>query len=107
MTVKKYYTDRPVRRQTFETVKVKLVKAKPSAWFPHEANVTFSVNGKTHQGWMPYDTVNLEEKWLKAEIIGDYKNGDWQIMVPDETMTSTVLLRVPTSEQGNVVQKGW
>ena len=109
MTAEKIDWDWPKKREEddFEGAKVKLERAKTSVWFANEATVAFVINGKKHIGWMPDYSVNLEEKWLKAFIIGDYKNGDWHIMIPDETMSSTEFLRVPKSEQGTVVQKGW
>lgn len=107
MSANKSKWDWPTKREKAEGAKIKLEKAKPSAWFPNEASVTFVLRGKKHIGWMPDYSVNLDEKWLKAFIVGDYANGDWEIMIPDETMSSTEFLRVPKEEQNSVVQLGW
>ena len=99
--------DWPTQREKAEGAKIKLERAKTSAWFPNEATVTFVLGGKNYHGWMPDYSVNIEEKWLKAFIVGDYANGDWEIMIPDETMSSREFLRVPKKEQGVVVHFGW
>ena len=99
--------DWPEKRESATGAKLKLEKAKASVWFPNEATVTFILGGKKYLGWMPDYSVNIEEKWLKAFIVGDYANGDWEIMIPEETMTSTEFLRVPKAEQDRAVQLGW
>ena len=99
--------DWPTRREKAEGAKVKLEKANPSIWFDNEATVTFVLSGKSYHGWMPDYSVNIDDKWLKAFIVGDYDNGDWEIMIPDETLSSTKFLRVPKAEQYGVVQPGW
>ena len=97
----------PQKRPSAEGAKIRLRKAKPSAWFPNEITVTFVVGDKEYHGWMPDYSVNLGEKWLKAFIVGDYDNGDWQVFIPNETTSSTEFLRVPIEDQGEVVQAGW
>ncbi len=107
MNTEKTGWDWPTKREHAEGAKIKLEKAKPSAWFSNEATVTFVLGGRGYHGWMPDYSVNITEKWLKAFIVGDYENGDWQILIPNETMSSTDLLRVPLTDQGEVVQTGW
>ena len=107
MNIDKSGWDWPTKRENAEGARIKLEKAKPSVWFPNEATVTFVVGGEGYHGWMPDYSVNIAEKWLKAFIVGDYKNGDWQVLIPNETTSSTDLLRVPMKDQGEVVQTGW
>ena len=99
--------DWPTKRQNATGARIKLEKAKTSVWFPDEATVSFRLGGKGYHGWMPDYSVNIAEKWLKAFIVGDYENGDWQVMIPNETTSSTDLLRVPKADQNAVVQTGW
>ena len=97
----------PTKRENATGAKIKLKKARPSAWFPNEATVTFVLGGKGYHGWMPDYSVNLTQKWLKAFIVADYANGDWQLLIPNETTSSADLLRVPKEDQNCVVQTGW
>ncbi len=99
--------DWPIKREEAEGAKLRLIQANPSVWFDGEATVCFVLHGQEHHGWMPDYSVNIDSKWLKAFIVGDYANGDWQIMIPNETMLSTEFLRIPKSEQGKLVQLGW
>ena len=99
--------DWPTDREKPIAAKINLEKAQDSRWFFEECTVTFIIGGETYHGWMPDYSVNLEEKWLKAIIVGDYDNGDWHIMIPDETFKSTSFLRVPKSDQHTVVVEGW
>ena len=87
--------------------KIKLQKAKKSAWFFDEATVTFVIGGEFFHAWMPEYAVNIDKKWLKAIIVGDYDNGDWRIMIPEETVKSTHFLRVPKADQHTTVVAGW
>ena len=96
----------PTRREP-AAAKIKLDNAKKSEWFWDEATVTFTIGGEFYHAWMPDYAVNLEEKWLKAIIVGDYDNGDWHIMIPEETVKSTHFLRVPKADQHTVVFEGW
>lgn len=98
--------DWPTRREP-AAAKIKLDKAKKSEWFWDEATVTFTIGGEFFHGWMPEYAVNLEEKWLKAIIVGDYDNGDWDLMIPEETVKSTHFLRIPKADQHTVVVEGW
>ena len=75
MTVPSVQWDRPAYREAPEGVKINLENAKVSAWFPNEATVNFIIGGKEYHGWMPDYAVNITEKWLKAFIVGDYRNG--------------------------------
>ena len=72
----------------------KLEKAEISKWFSDEATVTFILGGTKYHGWMPSYAVDFQDKWLKAFIVGDFANGDWEIFIPDETLQSTKFLRV-------------
>ena len=94
-------------REKAVPVKVKLEKARVSEWFADEATVTFVLGGERYHGWMPDYAVNMEEKWLKAFIVGDYENGDWLIFLPDETPKSTEFMRVPKADQYTTVVDGW
>ena len=94
-------------REKPAAAKIKLHKAKKSAWFWDEATVTFTIGGEFFHAWMPDYAVNLEEKWLKAIIVGDYANGDWYVMIPEETVKSTHFLRVPKADQHTTVVEGW
>lgn len=99
--------DWPRKRDKATGVKVKLEKVNASAWFAEEATVTFVLGDKRYHGWMPNYSVNIPDKWLKAFIVGDYANGDWEILIPNETMSSADFLRVPLKDQDIVVKMGW
>ena len=99
--------DFPTNRDKAEEVRIKLEKAEVSKWFPDETTVTFVLGGTKYHGWMPEYAVNIENKWLKAFIVGDFANGDWEIFIPDETLQSTKFLRVPEADQNTVVVAGW
>ena len=99
--------DFPTTRDKAQEVKIKLEKAEISKWFPEEATVTFVLDDTKYHGWMPEYAVNIEEKWLKAFIVGDFANGDWEIFIPDETLQSTKFLRVSEGDKDTVVVAGW
>ena len=107
MAAQKMVWELPVNRSETESIKIVLQKAEMSKLFPDEVSVRFALGGKNFDGWMPRESVNLPEKWLKAIIVGDYKNGDWEIYIPDETLQSTKVLRVPKDEQEEVVLRDW
>lgn len=107
MTAAGIKLDWPAKREKPVGVKVKLQEAETSAWFFDETTVTFTLGGKEFHGWMPDYSVNIAEKWLKAIIVGDFDNGDWEILIPEETVQSTVYLRVPKADQGTTVVDGW
>ncbi len=107
MDSKEAWTDWPEKREKATGARVKLKKAGSSVWFPNEATVTFALGEREYHGWMPDYAVNITNRWLKAFIVGDYDNGDWEILLPNETTSSTDLLRVPRKEQGQAVQIGW
>ena len=94
-------------REKPAAAKIKLNMARESAWFFDECTVNFIIGGETYHGWMPNYAVNLEEMWLKAIIVGDYDNGDWHIMIPEETPKTTHFMRVPKADQHTVVVEGW
>ena len=107
MPTTKIKWDWPTNRERAVGVKIKLEKAKDSAWFHNEATVSFVIGGEKYHGWMPDYAVNVEEKWLKAFIVGDYENDDWYVRIPDETIQSTEFLRIPVAEQNTIIQEGW
>ena len=97
----------PVNRAKSEKIRIILRQAEISKLFPTETEVTFSLGGKDFHGWMPRHSVNIDRKWLKAIIVGDFGNGDWEIYIPDETLESTKVLRVPKADQDTVAMPGW
>lgn len=97
----------PINRSEIEKVRIIVQQAEVSKLFPTETEVTFSLGGKDFHGWMPRHSVNIDRKWLKAMIVGDFDNGDWEIHIPDETLESTKVLRVPTVDQETTVIHGW
>lgn len=99
--------DWPDDRPEAAPVKIKLDKAKPSTMFHDEATVSFALGDRKFHGWMPDYAVNVDEKWLKAFIVGDFANGDWYVLIPHETFQSTEYLRVPIADQNTVVVDGW
>ena len=107
MTTAEIKWDWATKREKPVAAKIKLQDAFSSIWFFDETTVTFTLGGKEFHGWMPDYSVNIDEKWLKAIIVGDYDNGDWKILIPEETFQSTVYLRVPKAEQGTTVVEGW
>ena len=107
MTPSERHWDFPIGRDKAEEVKIKLEKAEISKWFSDEATVTFILGGTKYHGWMPSYAVNFQDKWLKAFIVGDFANGDWEIFIPDETIQSTKFLRVPEVDQNTAVVAGW
>lgn len=107
MTPSERQWDFPIGRDKAEEVKIKLEKAEISKWFSDEATVTFILGGTKYHGWMPSYAVNFQDKWLKAFIVGDFANGDWEIFIPDETIQSTKFLRVPEADQNTAVVAGW
>ena len=107
MPVNRVRYELPINRAESEKIRIVLRQAEVSKLFPTETEVTFSLGGKDFHGWMPRHSVNIDKKWLKAMIVGDFDNGDWEIHIPDETMESTKVLRVPTADQGTSVIHGW
>ena len=107
MTAAKIKWDWPTDREQKAAAKIKLRSVADSAWFPEELTVSFVLGDQTYHGWMPDYSVNVAEKWLKAIIVGDYDNGDWDLLIPEETVQSTEFLRVPKAEQGITVVDGW
>lgn len=107
MTTAEIKWDWATKREKPVAAKIKLQDAFSSIWFADETTVTFALGGKEFHGWMPDYSVNIDEKWLKAIIVGDYDNGDWKILIPEETVQSTVYLRVPKADQGTTVLDGW
>ena len=101
------WRDWPTQREDAVPVKIKLDKAKSSTWFHDEAAIAFALGDKKFHGWMPDYAVNIDEKWLKAFIVGDFANGDWYVLIPHETFQSTEYLRVPKADQNTVVVDGW
>ena len=97
----------PVNREEIGKIRIILQHAEISKMFPDEAAVTFTLGGQDFHGWMPTASVEMEKKWLKAMIVGDFDNGDWEIYIPDETLESTKVLRVPKVEQTTVAMPGW
>lgn len=107
MSVNDSRWDFPTSRLKAKEVRIQLQQAEISPWYPDEMSVTFALGGETYYGWMPKYAVEVDQKWLKAFIVGDFDNGDWEIFIPDETLQSTEFLRVPGQDQGTIVVEGW
>ena len=107
MTAEKIKWDWPTERKDKAAAKIRLRSVGDSVWFAEEYTVSFVLGGQVYHGWMPDYSVNVDEKWLKAIIVGDFDNGDWHVLIPEETVQSTEFLRVPRAEQDTTVVAGW
>ena len=108
MTTAKIKWDWATKREKPVAAKIKLQDAFSSIWFFDETTVTFALGGpRNFTAGCPTTPLTSTRKWLKAIIVGDYDNGDWKILIPEETFQSTIYLRVPKAEQGTTVVEGW